>query len=192
MFDLTSSKLLILGVVALLVVGPKDLPMLLRTLGKYVGIIRRHAAEFRTQFDEAMRDTELDQIRKDVAAIKSDAEGALREVTRTVDTHVNEARLEVEKAAQAVDDKPAADKPTAERPTADRLDVDKPADAAPALEAPGDATPDLGIAPAPIEVGALSPVEADLAHATTPAAGSGLNGAHPQAEPAGKAEGQPT
>ena len=41
MFDFTSSKLLILGIVALLVMGPKDLPALLRTIGKYVGIIKR-------------------------------------------------------------------------------------------------------------------------------------------------------
>ena len=54
MFDITSSKLLILGIVALLVIGPKDLPALLRTIGKYVGIIKRQAAEFRAQFDEAM------------------------------------------------------------------------------------------------------------------------------------------
>ena len=44
MFDITSSKLLILAIVALLVVGPKDLPLLLRTIGKYMGVIRRHAA----------------------------------------------------------------------------------------------------------------------------------------------------
>ena len=41
MFDLTSSKLLILGIIALLVVGPKDLPILLRTIGKYMGMIRK-------------------------------------------------------------------------------------------------------------------------------------------------------
>ena len=61
MFDITSSKLLILGIVALLVIGPKDLPALLRTIGKYMGIIKRHAAEFRAQFDEAMRESELEQ-----------------------------------------------------------------------------------------------------------------------------------
>ena len=60
MFDITSSKLLILGIVALLVIGPKDLPALLRTIGKYMGIIKRQAAEFRAQFDEAMRESELE------------------------------------------------------------------------------------------------------------------------------------
>ena len=59
MFDFTSSKLLILGIVALLVIGPKDLPALLRTIGKYMGIIKRQANEFRAQFDEAMRESEL-------------------------------------------------------------------------------------------------------------------------------------
>ena len=66
MFDITSSKLLILAIVALLVVGPKDLPLLLRTIGKYMGVIRRHAAEFRAQFDEAVRDTELEQLKQDL------------------------------------------------------------------------------------------------------------------------------
>jgi Tat protein translocase TatB subunit len=64
MFDITSSKLLILGIVALLVIGPKDLPALLRTIGKYMGIIKRHAADFRAQFDEAMRESELEQLKK--------------------------------------------------------------------------------------------------------------------------------
>jgi sec-independent protein translocase protein TatB len=63
MFDITSSKLLILAIVALIVVGPKDLPILLRTVGKYLGVIRRQAAEFRQQFDEAMREAELDHLK---------------------------------------------------------------------------------------------------------------------------------
>jgi sec-independent protein translocase protein TatB len=65
MFDITSSKLLILAIVALIVVGPKDLPVLLRTVGKYLGVIRRHANEFRAQLEEAMREAELDDIKKE-------------------------------------------------------------------------------------------------------------------------------
>ena len=65
MFDITSSKLLILAIVALIVVGPKDLPLLLRTVGKYLGIVRRHAADFRAQLDEAMREAEFDDIKKE-------------------------------------------------------------------------------------------------------------------------------
>ena len=57
MFDIGWSELLIIGVMALIVVGPKDLPVLLRNIGRYVGIIRSQASEFRAQFDEALRET---------------------------------------------------------------------------------------------------------------------------------------
>ena len=73
MFDLGWSKLIIIAMLAIVVVGPKDLPALLRAIGKFVGQIRRQADEFRRQFDEAMKDTELDQIRKDVEDIKRTA-----------------------------------------------------------------------------------------------------------------------
>ena len=84
MFDLTSSKLLILGIVALLVVGPKELPALLRTIGKYVGIMRRHAAEFRVQFDDAMRDQELASLKADMDAVKRDIQATVGDVKSTV------------------------------------------------------------------------------------------------------------
>ena len=70
MFDITSSKLLILGIVALLVIGPKDLPALLRTIGKYMGMIKRQAAEFRAQFDEAMRESEIHELTKSMESIQ--------------------------------------------------------------------------------------------------------------------------
>jgi sec-independent protein translocase protein TatB len=76
--DITSSKLLILGLVALMVIGPKDLPALLRTLGKYIGIVKKHANDFRAQFDEAMRESELDQIKRDAEASMREAEEKIR------------------------------------------------------------------------------------------------------------------
>src|SRR5215813_12413958 len=88
MFDFTSSKLLILGIVALLVIGPKDLPALLRTIGKYVGIIKRQAAEFRAQFDEAMRESELAELRKSVESIQQETETAMRDAQSSVEEHV--------------------------------------------------------------------------------------------------------
>lgn len=85
MFDLGWSKLIIIAMVAIVVVGPKDLPSLLRTIGKFVGQIRRQADEFRRQFDEAMRDTELDQIRRDVAEIKRSAHESVQEIGRAAE-----------------------------------------------------------------------------------------------------------
>ena len=99
MFDITSSKLLLLGIVALLVIGPKDFPALLRTIGKYVGIIRGHAKEFRAQFDEAMRETELDQLKKDVETIAHETESSMNEAGRSVEASIDEARRTIDTPA---------------------------------------------------------------------------------------------
>jgi sec-independent protein translocase protein TatB len=96
MFDLTSSKLLILGLVALIVVGPKDLPVLLRTIGKYLGLIRRQASEFRAQFDEAMRESEL-------ASLKSEMDGIKRDVSETVQSATSSIRADVDAASREID-----------------------------------------------------------------------------------------
>jgi sec-independent protein translocase protein TatB len=106
MFDFTSSKLLILGIVALLVIGPKDLPALLRTVGKYVGIIKRQAAEFRAQFDEAMRESELAELRKSVETIQQETETAMRDTQSSVEKELADARLGVD--AAIADPKPPA------------------------------------------------------------------------------------
>lgn len=108
MFDITSSKLLLLGIVALIVIGPKDLPVLLRTIGKYVGIVKRQAAEFRAQFEEAVRESELDQLKKDVESMGAEAEASMREAERTVTTELDAAKAEAESATSvSLLDKPA-------------------------------------------------------------------------------------
>jgi sec-independent protein translocase protein TatB len=96
MFDITSSKLFLLAIVALLVIGPKDFPVLLRTIGKYVGIIRGHAREFRAQFDEAMRETELAQLKKDMENIAHETEASLNATGREVEQTLNDAGRGVE------------------------------------------------------------------------------------------------
>jgi sec-independent protein translocase protein TatB len=91
MFDITSSKLLILAIVALIVVGPKDLPILLRTLGKYLGVIRRQAAEFRSQFDEAMREAELDHLKKEFEDVTREVRATMDAGTRILDRQIEAA-----------------------------------------------------------------------------------------------------
>jgi sec-independent protein translocase protein TatB len=98
MFDLSSSKLLILGLVALIVVGPKELPLLLRTLGKYMAMIRRQAAEFRSQFDEAMRESELDTLKKDIENVGSDMQKTMRDAEMSVEKEVAAANAEMDAA----------------------------------------------------------------------------------------------
>ena len=64
MFDIASSELLLVVRVALLVIGPKDLPKALRFVGKWVGKARGVAAHFRSGFDEMVRQSELEDLEK--------------------------------------------------------------------------------------------------------------------------------
>jgi len=100
MFDITSSKLLILAIVALLVVGPKDLPMLLRTVGKYLGVLRRHAAEFRAQLDEALREAELEELKKEFDSVGREIKSTVEQGSNAIDSHVESARLGVDSALE--------------------------------------------------------------------------------------------
>lgn len=61
---------LLVGVIALIVVGPKDLPVLMRRVGEFVGKMRAMAAEFRASFDEMARQSELEELRKEVEAMR--------------------------------------------------------------------------------------------------------------------------
>ena len=69
MFDIAWSELLLVGGVALIVIGPKELPGALRTAGQMVGKVRRMAAEFQGQFNDAMREAELHDLKKQVEDI---------------------------------------------------------------------------------------------------------------------------
>ena len=70
MFDIAWSELLIVAIVAILVVGPKELPALLRTLGQMLGKLRRHADEFRRQFDEAVKDAGAEDLQREIRALQ--------------------------------------------------------------------------------------------------------------------------
>ena len=64
MLDMSWGEIMVIGAVALIVIGPKDLPKALRTVGQVTGKLRRMAAEFQGQFNEAMREAELDDVKK--------------------------------------------------------------------------------------------------------------------------------
>jgi len=68
--DIGGSELLVIVIVALIVVGPKDLPALLRKLGQMMAKVRGMAAEFRASFDEMARQSELDELRREVEAMR--------------------------------------------------------------------------------------------------------------------------
>jgi sec-independent protein translocase protein TatB len=72
MFDsIGFQELMLVGLIALLVVGPKDLPLLMRRAGQFVNKLRGMAADFRANFDELARQAELDELRKEVEALRN-------------------------------------------------------------------------------------------------------------------------
>jgi sec-independent protein translocase protein TatB len=72
MFDISWSEFLLIGVIALIVIGPKELPGVLRTLGQYTRKVRGMAADFQNQFQEAMREAEMADLKKQVDDLAHD------------------------------------------------------------------------------------------------------------------------
>lgn len=85
MLDIGWWELLVVGMVALVVVGPKELPTLLRTIGRYVGMAKRQADEFRAQFDEALRESEFNDLRNEMNELKSDVTSSLDDAQQSID-----------------------------------------------------------------------------------------------------------
>ncbi|KAB1074246.1 Sec-independent protein translocase protein TatB [Methylobacterium planeticum] len=75
MLDMSWGEVMLIGGVALIVIGPKDLPKALRTVGQITGKLRRMAGEFQMQFNEAIREAELDEVRREVDGIKRTVSG---------------------------------------------------------------------------------------------------------------------
>ncbi len=86
MLDLGWSEMAIIAALALFVIGPKDLPKALRTLGHYGGKVRGLAREFRSSIDDAMREAELDEVTKQIQSVKNmDLDTALDATERLAD-----------------------------------------------------------------------------------------------------------
>ncbi len=105
MFDIFSwQHIIILLGVALIVVGPKDLPRLMHMAGKWAGKARAMANEFRKSFDEMARQSELDELRKEIEDLKknnpiSDLTNSMNEVSASLNTAVEGAGQSVEATA---------------------------------------------------------------------------------------------
>ena len=87
MFDFDVGKLLLIGVVALIFIPPKDLPGALRQLGRMLGQARRMASDFRAQFDEVLRETEMHNLKDEFADLKQKAsiEGTMNRIADMID-----------------------------------------------------------------------------------------------------------
>src|SRR6478736_366936 len=85
MFDIAWSEMVLIGAVALVVIGPKDLPKALRTVGQTIGRVRRMASEFQGQFNEAMREAELADLKKQVEDVGGSVSSALNNDFKPID-----------------------------------------------------------------------------------------------------------
>jgi sec-independent protein translocase protein TatB len=141
MFDISWSELLIVGVVALIAIGPKELPGVLRAVGQWMGKIRRMASDFQDQFREAMREAE-------VADLKRQFEEASAKATSAFDNPLEVAQKEVEAAFGA--ESAPADK-TAGAPAL--ATTDPGAIAPPASEPDRPVTPEAAVAAADAPAG---------------------------------------
>jgi len=165
MFDIAWGEFVVIAVVALIVIGPKELPGVLRAIGQWTTKIRRMAAEFQGQFQEALREAEMADLKKEVDNLNDAAKGF------TFDDPLNL------KEGTKWEPKPDGAQPDTAKPDDAKPDGTKPDDAA----KPADAPP----APAPAAAGGdeAFPVTAErsaIAQMSSPtipsAAGGGANG----------------
>ena len=101
MFDISWSEFLVIGVVALILIGPKELPGVLRTLGQWMGKVRRMASEFQGQFNEAMREAEMEDLKKHIDSmtegldpieqVRKEVESTLEDKPQTADAAASDA-----------------------------------------------------------------------------------------------------
>ena len=136
MFDIGWGELVLIGIVALIAIGPKELPGVLRTAGQMMGKARRMAAEFQGQFQEAMREAEMADLKKTF----DDAANAATSATAAIGNPLDTVRDEIKSAVEASDKpagaaEPAAPLPEIEVPLPEQVPVDL-SDIAPAEPKP--------------------------------------------------------
>lgn len=159
MFDIAWTELVIIAVVALIAIGPKELPGVLRMVGQWLGKARRMAAEFQGQFQEAMREAEMADLKKSFDEVKEAATGfaganVMTELQKDVTDALaidKPADAKVAAAEQVVPTEPAAPTPetfveaerhaaAANEPLAIVRETEvPPQEAAPAIDAPKEA-----------------------------------------------------
>lgn len=109
MFDIGWSELLVIGVVALIAIGPKELPGVLRMVGQWAGKVRRMASEFQGQFQEAMREAEMADLKKKF----DEAQSAATEFGSSISNPLETVRKDMEKALDTTETAAPAQTPPA-------------------------------------------------------------------------------
>ncbi len=130
MFDISWTEFLLIGVVALIVIGPKELPAVMRSLGQWTRKVRVMAADFQNQFQEAMREAEMADLKKEVDDMAQDIKNY--DPLKDVRADVESLGKDFEKSL----DRPAEQKTVEQNPAAAAPALPEPGAAAPAAAAP--------------------------------------------------------
>jgi sec-independent protein translocase protein TatB len=150
MFDISWTEFLLIGIVALVVIGPKELPGVMRTLGQYTRKIRGMAADFQNQFQEAMREAEMADLKKSVDDLAHDIKSydPLKSAREDVENIGKDLNKDFEKkpldllkdtapsAAEPSTVEPSTAEPNAAEPSAAEESASAVTAAEPALPAP--------------------------------------------------------
>jgi sec-independent protein translocase protein TatB len=170
MFEIAWSELFIIVIVAIIVVGPKELPGMLRALGRVVGKLRRSADEFRRQFEDSMREAGGEDLQRELNELRRN--NPLNEIRNTIESAAREASDPPKLPAPAT----SPDKPEEPPIVHETLAEPEAKPAVPAPASPADAAPAT-----PPAAPAAAP-EAKSAPASEPAVSPGheplINGQH--------------
>jgi sec-independent protein translocase protein TatB len=148
MLDIGWTELVVIAIVLIVVVGPKDLPPMLRAFGRMTAKMRGMASEFRQQFDEALREADLDEVRKTISDAQSlNPANALRDAMNPLRQIGSEIKSDLQKAATP--DKPVT--PSAVEPVTAEVAAAAPVAATEAKPADAVAAAALGSATRQLE-----------------------------------------
>ncbi|XUY28234.1 Sec-independent protein translocase protein TatB [Agrobacterium sp. rho-8.1] len=111
MFDIGWSELLVIAVVLIVVVGPKDLPPMIRAFGKTMAGLRKMAGDFRSQFDEALKEADMDDVRQTISDVRNlNPTNSIRDAMNPLRQLGNEIRADL-KGATTPPSSPATSAP---------------------------------------------------------------------------------
>jgi sec-independent protein translocase protein TatB len=188
MFDIGWTEMLVIAIVMIVVVGPKDLPKMLRTFGRTTAKMRGMAADFQKQFNDALKEAELDDVKKSVDSLRSLNPAA--EIRKQLNPF-EQAAADVRSGVDAVmKPKPAADPVAPAASTPQDTELNNGATVLPGVKAP-EAAPAAPTFPAMTD-GSVTPPVATATPAESPKASAAkTEGAPAKAMPASKAAAKP-
>ncbi|NTZ89095.1 Sec-independent protein translocase protein TatB [Agrobacterium tumefaciens] len=127
MLDIGWSELLVIAVVLIVVVGPKDLPPMIRAFGKTMAGLRKMAGDFRTQFDEALKEADMDDVRQTISDVRNlNPTNSLRDAMNPLRQLGNEIKSDLQKATAAPDGLSSTPAPATSEPVAPLVSVPEP------------------------------------------------------------------